>query len=80
MFRNLDLFATQLRPNIYSTRSGVSYDPQGGDLTLTRNQSIKYQAPLLWRLIPLDIKNSQTVHSFKRKFKKHLISHYNIQV
>ena len=80
MFRNIDLFATQLRPNIYSTRSGVSYDPQGGDLTLTRNQSIKYQAPLLWNLIPLDIKNSQTVHSFKRKFKKQLISNYNIQV
>ena len=80
MFRNLDLFATQLRPNIYSTRSGVSYDPQGGDLTLTRNQSIKYQAPLLWNLIPPDIKNSQTVHSFKRKFKKQLISNYNIQV
>lgn len=79
MYRNIDKFASQWRPNIHSTRSGATYVPQFQNSTLTKNQSIKYQAPALWNLIPIDIRNSPSYSSFKRRLKKYLITKYNRQ-
>ena len=67
MYKNIDKFSSQIRPNIYSTR--ITYAPLFQNSTLTQNQSIKYQAPILWNLIPLEIRNSPSFLSFKRRLK-----------
>ena len=76
MYKNIDKFASCLQPNIHSTRSGIHYSSQRQWLTLTQNQSIKYQAPKIWNRIPIDIRNSSSIFSFKRKLKNYLISLY----
>ena len=76
MYKNIDKFASLLQPNIHSTRSGIHYSPQIHRLTLTQNQSLTFQAPKIWNLIPQDIRNSPSIFSFKRKLKNHLISLY----
>ena len=77
MFKNIDNFAENILDHPYNTRSGIYYVPEFQDLTLTRNQSIKFQAPSNWNNIPDNVKNSPSVHSFKRNYKRWLLSFYN---
>ena len=77
MHRNLDKF-TNIRQHNFNTRSEGEYIPTFQRLTLTQNQSIKFQAPSNWNNIPNDIKNIQTTNSFKRNYKNFLISSYGI--
>ena len=47
-------------------------------LTLTQCQSVAYQGPTTWNMIPLDVRNRQSLSAFKYHYKKHLISQYNV--
>ena len=35
-----------------------------------------YQGPILWNLLPLEVKNADSVGSFKRKLKHYLFNQY----
>ena len=78
MYKNIEKFSSNIYQNPYHTRSGTYYAPTYQRLTLTQNQSIKVQAPSNWCNIPDTVKNSPSLHSFKKKYKKHLISGYSV--
>ena len=40
-------------------------------------RSLSYKGPKLWNSIPVSIKNSPSIHTFKRDYKLHLLSSYN---
>ena len=79
MWKNIDRFAPYLRININNTRSGDYYAPNRQRLTLNQRQSIKSQAPMIWEDIPLNVRNSTSIVSFKNKYKNSLLSCYDIQ-
>ena len=75
MYQNLDKF-NNIRLNNLNTRSEGQYIPSFQRLTLTQNQSIKFQAPANWNEIPNDIKTNRSTNSFKKNYKNFLISGY----
>ena len=79
MWKNIDRFAPYLRVNIYNTRSGDYYAPTRQRLTLNQRQSINNQALLIWEGIPLDVRNSTSLLSFKKKYRNNLLSSYDNQ-
>ena len=79
MWKNIDRFAPYFRVNINNTRSGDYYAPTRQRLTLNQRQSIKYQALLIWEGIPLDVRNSTSLLSFKKKYRNSLLSSYDNQ-
>ena len=74
MWKNIDKFT--LRVNINNTRSGDYYAPPYHRLSLTKYQSIYYQAPLNWEKISLTIRGSPSLNTFKKKYKNSLLSSY----
>ena len=79
MWKNIDRFAPYLRVNINNTRSGDYYAPTRQRLTLNQRQSIIHQALLIWEGIPLDVRNSTSLLSFKKKYRNSLLSSYDNQ-
>ena len=77
MHKNRDKFIQNLYNNPYSSRSGIHYAPTFQRLTLTQNQSLKYQVPLNWLQIPQSIRDTKSLKSFKYKYKSFLISSYS---
>ena len=53
MWKNIEKFTQNFRINPMNTRSGDYYAPSFQRIPLTQNQSIMYQAPLIWENIPL---------------------------
>ena len=76
MYVNLESFSDMMSSHTYNTRSSNHYIPMRQRLTLTMNQSIKYQAPNNWNTIPDEIKNATSLSSFKRKYKQFLLANY----
>ena len=76
MRKNLAYFSQNYVINLHNTRSGDRYVPSRQRLSLTLDQSIRYQARYHWSNIPVWIKNSPSLKSFKRNYKKFLISQY----
>ena len=67
----------ELNSSSHDTRSRQNYyRPIFQRLTLTQNQSLRYQAPTNWNIIPDDIQNLPSVSSFKQKYKLFLLSKY----
>ena len=77
MYKNIDKFESQILRTPYHTRSGTYYVPKNVRLTLTRNQSLKFQGPSLWNILPDSLKESPSAKSFRKKYKNMLISLYN---
>ena len=80
MYKNINSFLPNLRINHNATRSGNYYQPIFQRLTITKNQSLKYQAPINWEKIPMNIRDHRSINSFKKHFKQHLISAYEPQI
>ena len=80
MYANMGRFESNFYLNSHATRSGDHFAPAFQCLTLTQNQSIKFQAPANWNNIPSLIKNSPHIHSFRRKYKKFLLSQYDLDL
>ena len=76
MWKNEHIFAPNFRVNLYNTRSGDYYEPSRQRLSLALYQSIMYRVPHNWLQIPNPIKNSPSLHSFKRNYKSFLLSFY----
>ena len=76
MRKNLTYFSQNYVINLYNTRSGDRYVPSRQRLTQTLDQSIMYQAPHNWSNIPVLVKNSPSLKSFKINYKHFLISQY----
>ena len=76
MFKNIGNFESSFRVNPYLTRSGDYYAPNFQRLSITQNQSIKFQAPYLWSRIPIEIKQCRSLASFKKRYKSYLINKY----
>ena len=77
MYKNIENFSANLFQSPYFSRSGTYYISTRQRLTLTSNQSIKVQALSNWNNIPDTLKNSPSVISFKKNYKKYLLSSYN---
>ena len=77
MYKNIGNFESSFRVNPYQTRSGDYYTPGHHRLTLTRNQSIRYQGPIAWEGIPLNIRQCPSLASFKYNYRSHLLSNYS---
>ena len=77
MKKNIEYFAPNFQINLHNTRSGNHYVPSFQRLALTQNQSIMYQAPKNWHNIPLLVKNSRSLDTFKRNYKTFLLSCYD---
>ena len=77
MKKNVDNFTSNYYNNLHNTRSGNHYAPSFQRLALTQRQSIMYQAPVNWQNIPLSIRNSRSLDSFKRTYKTFLLSRYS---
>ena len=76
MYKNSSNTKLQL-PHEYNTRRRDDLNPQYQRLGICQ-QSVDYQAPLLWNRIPIDIRNSNSVRIFKRKLFEYYVSEYNI--
>ena len=76
MKKNESNFAEYYRINLNNTRSGDHYVPPHNRLALSFNQSINRQAPNNWLSIPPCVRNSPSLLTFKRNYKKHIISGY----
>ena len=76
MRKNESNFSEYFRINLNNTRSGDHYVPPRNRLTLSFNQSINRQVPNNWLNIPTCIRNSPSLITFKRNYKKHIISSY----
>ena len=76
MKKNESNFSEYFRINLNNTRSGDHYVPPRNRLTLSFNQSINRQVPNNWLNIPTCIRNSPSLITFKRNYKKHIISSY----
>ena len=70
-------FENTMVTHSYNTRNRNAFNPEFQDLSLTQRQSIRYQVPSNWNLIPEHVRNSPSVHVFKQKYKEHLLSSYN---
>ena len=78
MYKNPSRFSQASSVHDHSTRFSVSnYSTVFQRLTLTRNQSLYFQAPNNWNGIPQHIKNSETILQFKRKYKNFLLGQYS---
>ena len=76
MWKNESYFAENFRINLHNTRSGDHYVPSPQRLTRAYNQSIMCQAPQNWYNIPIPVKSSTSLNSFKKNYKSFLISNY----
>ena len=78
LYKNMESFQFSSENHDHETRSSTSrnFIPEFQRLSLTQNQSIKYQAPTFWNALPDVIKNATSVSSFKLMFKNFAISNY----
>ena len=74
-YKNFETIDASIPNHSHDTRYNF-LNPVFQRLTLTQRQSVAYQAPNNWNSIPLDIKNSVSLASFKRSYKKYLLSLY----
>ena len=70
-----DYFVTNSSIHSYSTRISNTYRPCNFKYNLARN-TIWRQGPLLWNAITNNLKDAQSIHAFKRKYKSYLLSSY----
>ena len=77
MYKNNENFSANLFQSPYFSRSGSYYIPFRQRLTITSNQSVKVQALSNWNNIPDTLKNSPSVFSFKKNYKRFLLASYN---
>ena len=75
IFKNPDIVQEFQRFHAYYTCNNISLKPNFQRLTLTQ-QSVNYRAPKTWNDIPLHIRNSPSISSFKRNFTTYLIRSY----
>ena len=61
----------------YMTRTASNFHLPQIRTNVSKN-SIFFRGPILWNNIPINIKNSPSLNSFKKHFKSHLVSLYNI--
>ena len=76
MRKNESNFSEYFRINLNNTRSGDHYVPPRNRLALSFNQSINRQVINNWLNIPPCVRNSPSLITFKRNYKKHIISNY----
>ena len=62
-------------PHNYPTRTRDNLQIPMHSLTLFRH-SLSYSGPKIWNSIPDEVKNSSTLHSFKNKYKRFILSKY----
>ena len=72
-----DMFPLNLSFHSYLTRSANDFHfPK--IRTSQAKSTICFSGPKLWSSLPIEIKNSVSLHSFKRKLKKYLIDRYRL--
>ena len=64
------------RSHNYETRSRSLLNPPFQRLTQTQ-MSVDYNGPMEWNKLPNSIKNSKSLHIFKRKVKTYLLGSYS---
>ena len=77
MYKNIDVYRNlniQVYHN-YPVRTRNDLRIPIHNLTIYQH-SLAYTGPKIWNSLPDDIKNSLSIHSFKKQYKKHLIALY----
>ena len=74
LYKNHNLISEFSLHHGYDTRNRNYLIPQFQRLTQTQHQSVNVQAPIIWNLIPSNIKICNNIKLFKKKFKEHLKS------
>ena len=75
MFKNNSMLSTGADHHDYNTRSRHNLVTPRYNLTASQ-KSWKYQAIKLWRSLPANLRNCNTLRKFKVNLKTHLISRY----
>ena len=73
----LNNFSAYLRTHVYETRYNHHLLPTFQRLATTQ-KSISFKGPQIWNSLPSHIKASVSTKIFKNKYKKYLISSYNL--
>jgi len=76
IYKALNKLSSTLMTELFQIKK-TKYDLCKGNTLISRNvktvyygtESISYLAPKIWELIPIDIKNSKSLNSFKSKIK-----------
>ena len=77
VYLNRQCFMEPNTSHRYNTRSNINdLSPSFQRLTLTQNQSIYFQGPRIWNEIPVCVRESPSLFSFKKSFKKFTLSSY----
>ena len=76
LYKRPDLQSNYTRTHPYETRFHSDLLPEFQRLSLTQ-RSLFYAAPLLWNEIPDNLKNIDSICSFKRHYKLYLINNYS---
>ena len=71
MFKNKNSLEFQTLNHNYFTRNRENLVNPPHDLAIFE-KSLKYSGPKLWNSLPQTLKDKQSLHSFRRNFKKHI--------
>ena len=69
-------FVLKSEVHSYNTRNPYDYKIPRARLN-ARFCSIFYKGPKIWNKIPIEIRNSPSLNTFKRRYKKFLLDRYN---
>ena len=69
------MFCTNDKIHDYNTRNTNNFHRWVVKTNMVQN-SVRHQFPLIWYTIPRDIRSCNSLNSFKRSLKKHLIAKY----
>jgi len=76
MYKNPEIGIHSNTIHNYETRSSFII-PAFQRLVLSQRQSVAFQGPSLWNLIPNDVKEARSLAIFKSRYKKYLILQYS---
>ena len=76
MYKNPQIGTPSNAIHSYQTRTSFLI-PAFQRLLLTQRQSVSFQGPSLWNIIPSDIKDAPSLRNFKYKLKQYLILKYS---
>ena len=79
VYNNLDNFQLPNSIHHYNTRRQNELRPQFQRLTLTQH-SLKFSGPKFWNSLPLNIRQSNSIISFKNLLKSHLVDQYALEM
>ena len=78
MFKFLNWLSPQIMNDVFQVKSPATYYPRDKNELYSRNpkavvygtESVSFMAPKIWSIVPQELKNSQSLYSFKKGIRK----------